>query len=122
MSIKDGQGASGVRGVYKLKWGVKRWGGKVSVNGKPIYLGYFLTVEEAAEAVRLARIKYGLNTERRIRTVPTPLVSHALVVKVATEMNPAFMAEVVGEAIRRREIAKQLGTTAEALPEGWDLV
>ena len=122
MSIKDGEGRSGVRGVYYVRYGKRRWGAKISVNGKPIYLGYFLTVEEAAEAVRLGRIKYGLNTERRIRTVQAPVVSNALVVKVATELDPEFMARVVGEAIRRREIAKQLGTTPEALPEGWDLV
>ena len=122
MSIKDGEGRSGVRGVYYVRYGKRRWGGKVSVNGKPIYLGLHETVEEAEEAVRLARIKYGLNTERRIRTVQAPIVANALVVKVATELDPEFMARVVGEAIRRREIAKQLGTTAEALPEGWDLV
>lgn len=122
MSGNVGRGVSGVRGVYKLRWGVKRWGAKVSVNGRPIYLGYFLTVEEASEAVEAARIKYGLNTERQTRTVSAPVVSNSLIVTVAMERDPAFMAEVIEEAKRRRDAAKLLGVKPEALPEGWDLI
>jgi len=45
---------SGIRGVRKQK---NRWRAEVGHHGKTVYVGLFLTKEEAAEAARLKRLE-----------------------------------------------------------------
>ncbi len=47
-------GAKGVSWVKRSK----KWGARINVDGKTIYLGYFSTASEAAEAYRVASLKY----------------------------------------------------------------
>ena len=53
---REGRGRSGVRGVY---WDAARglWGARVGHNYRTVFVGRFTTVEDAAEAVRLARLQ-----------------------------------------------------------------
>lgn len=48
---------SGYRGVHFSK-SAKRWCAHIMSNGKTIHLGYFDEVEKAAEAYKLAALKY----------------------------------------------------------------
>ena len=48
---------SGVPGVYFVKRRNK-WQAQIKINRKNIFLGYYNTIEEAAEARRLAEIEY----------------------------------------------------------------
>ena len=54
---------SGFNGVSYLpkKGGDKKWRASIKVSGKAIYLGYFLTKEEAVEARKSANIKYNFH-------------------------------------------------------------
>lgn len=48
---------SGYRGVHFSK-GAKKWCAHIMSDGKTIHLGYFAEIEKAAEAYRLAALKY----------------------------------------------------------------
>lgn len=49
---------SGVSGVYLHK-ASGLWHGVLSINRRPVSIGYFKTIDQAAVAMRIARAKYG---------------------------------------------------------------
>ena len=120
MGVSVRESASGVRGVYYVKHGNRRWGGKVSVNGKPKYLGLFMTKEGAAKAVEDARRKYGLS-ETRTRSVPAIVPPYKLAFEILTERDPGLAESIMGQAKAMTEAAKILDCKPSELPEGWDL-
>jgi hypothetical protein len=52
----DSRNTSGVRGVFRARTKAERWTAKIGVDGRMVELGRFATIEEAAEARRLAEL------------------------------------------------------------------
>ena len=120
MGVAVRDSASGIRGVYYVKYGNRRWGGKISVKGKPVYLGLFMTKEGAAHAVEQARQKYGLS-ETRTRSVPAIVPPYKLAHEILAERDPGLAASIMDQAKAMAQAAKDLGVGVRELPDGWDL-
>ena len=102
-------GASGVRGVFKSPYPQRPWGAKIRVNGKDRFLGHFVTVEEASEAIDK------VNGERLTSDVAR------VAMRLLEIDNQEAYARLVASANERIAAAKALGVKPFDLPEGWDL-
>lgn len=102
-------GASGVRGVFKSPYPHRPWGAKIRVNGKDRFLGHFVTIEEATEALEKVKLE----------TLTSDVARVAM--RLLEIDNPAMYAGLVASANERVAAAKALGVKPFELPEGWDL-
>ena len=79
-----GWGECETRGVYKLK-AINRFAASITVNGKAIYLGSFLTEEEAEEVRYDAELKYDGDKAPQYHAIMKPAVPHWLGMKYFEE-------------------------------------